>query len=275
VTPRVALTVAGSDSGGGAGLSTDLRTFAAHGLHGVHAITVVTAQNTGELRRAVPLPADLVRDQIEAVLDDFDVGAVKLGMLLAPDVATAVAELAEAGRLPRLVVDPVLVNRRGVQLVADEVVATTRDRLLPVATVTTPNRAEAALLSGVPVVDDTSAEAAAARLSQAGPLVVVTGGSARGDAVDVVAEAGRVVERLVAPRVETANDHGSGCTFAAAVTAGLALGRSPRDAVAAAKAFVDEALRRAAGWSLGAGPGPLDQLGLDGQLGSAERRSRR
>ncbi len=257
--------MAGSDSGGGAGLSADLRTFAAHGLHGAHAVTVVTAQHTAELRRAVAVDADLVVAQIEAVLDDLDVRAVKVGMLLAAPTVAAVADLAVAGRLPKLVVDPVLVDRRGDRIVADDALAA-YPLLLAAASVITPNRAEAALLTGRPVGDVAAAAEAAQALAASGPAVVVTGGSGTdpGDAaVDVLVPAGGgEASPLAHDRIETVNDHGSGCTFAAAVTARLALGHDVAAAVHGAERYVAAALARSAGWRLGAGRGPLDQLDL-------------
>jgi hydroxymethylpyrimidine kinase/phosphomethylpyrimidine kinase len=256
--PAVALTIGGSDSGGSYGVQADLRTFAALGVHGAVAFTVLTAQNTATLRAAHPVPVDFVVAQLDAVLDDFKVGATKTGMLGRVEVIEAVAALAEAGRLPNLVVDPVLVGNRGQALFPDAVVEAYRERLLPLAAATTPNEPEAALLTG-----ETTAAAAAEALGRSvqRTVVVVTGGrSAAGDAVDTVWAGGQGYE-LRGQRLATPNVAGTGDAFSAVVTARLAQGWAVLDAVTDAKAFVAEALRGGSAWALGAGPGPLDHLG--------------
>lgn len=262
-TPPVALTIAGVDSAGGAGVHADLRTFAALGLHGTTAVAALTAQNTETIRRVQLVEADLVVAQVEAVLDDLDVRAAKTGFLGHADTVRAVAALAD--RVPVLVVDPVLVRTTGDRLFDRSVEQAYLGALIPVATVLTPNRVEAGILLGRTLDTVADMEEAAAELAATGPrLVVVKGGDAadEGDrAVDVVADPSGVIEQLVLPRVATRNDHGSGCTFAAATAARLALGDDPLTAVRAAKAFVHDALVGAAGWRLGTGHGPLDQLG--------------
>ncbi len=261
--PVVALTVAGSDPAGGAGVAADLRTFAALGAHGTFALTVVTAQDTTTVHRAHALPTDLVVDQVEAVLGDLPVVATKTGLLLSPRTVDAVATLATDGRLPGLVVDPVLADRYGRPLAGDELAAAYRDRLLPLAAVVTPNVHEARLLTGLPVGD------VAGMIEAAGALVdlgvgagVVTGGALTGaDVVDVIWCAGEVIE-LRRPRLATVNDHGSGDSLSAALAVALAEpGRSVVDAGRRAIDFVADALRGSAGWRIGAGHGPLDQLG--------------
>jgi len=263
-TPLTALTIAGSDSGGGAGAQADLKTFAALGVHGACALTAVTAQNTAEVRGVVALEPAFVRLQIETVLDDFDVRAAKTGMLANAGVVAAVAALAARGVLPHLVVDPVLVTSSGHPLLEPEGVAAYLELLLPHATVATPNLREAAVLGGTAVEElaDLGARIEVAeKIRAVGPAwVVVKGGHLADSADDVVAGPdGTVV--LEGPRVASGNDHGTGCTLSAATAANLALGRSVPDALAAAKAFVTQALEGAAGWRLGTGHGPLDHFG--------------
>lgn len=263
-TPLTALTIAGSDSGGGAGAQADLKTFAALGVHGACALTAVTAQNTTEVRGVVALEPAFVRLQIETVLDDLDVRATKTGMLANAGVIATVAALAARGVLPHLVVDPVLVTSSGHPLLEPEGVSAYLELLLPHATVATPNLREAAVLGGTAVEElaDVGARIEVAeKIRAAGPAwVVVKGGHLADSADDVVAGPdGTVV--LEGPRVASGNDHGTGCTLSAATAANLALGGSVPDALAAAKAFVTEALEGAAGWRLGTGHGPLDHFG--------------
>ncbi len=266
MTPPVALTIAGSDSGGGAGIQADLKTFAAHGVFGTTAITALTAQNTRGVHGVHPVPPAVVVAQIEAVLDDLPVTAVKTGMLATGDIVRAVAELAAAGRLPALVVDPVMVATSGDRLLDRAAVRTYVTELLPQAVVLTPNVREAeVLLDGVIRTLADQREAARA-LGALGPAtVVVKGGHAvddvPGEAVDLVWD-GRTMRELRGPRIETRNDHGTGCTFAAATAAGLAAGRSVPEAVEAAKRYVAAALAAGAGWRLGGGHGPLDHSAL-------------
>jgi hydroxymethylpyrimidine kinase/phosphomethylpyrimidine kinase len=258
VTPPVVLTVAGSDSGGGAGIQADLKTFAAQRCYGASVITAVTAQNTRAVTDVHPVPPEVVASQLAAVLDDLPVAAVKTGMLGSPEIAGLVAERARAGALPNLVVDPVLVASTGYPL---GVVAAI-DQLLPYALVTTPNLAEAAALVGGPVASPTEMAEAARQLATRGPRhVVVTGGDQRDpdQAVDALWTGGRV-QFLRLPRVPTGNSHGSGCTFSAAIAALLARGVPVPEAVAAAKSYVARALAGGAGWRVGGGIGPLDHF---------------
>jgi hydroxymethylpyrimidine kinase/phosphomethylpyrimidine kinase len=260
----VALSIAGSDSGGGAGAQADLKTFAALGLHGTSALTAITAQNTAEVRGVVALDPAFVTLQIEAVLDDFAVRAVKTGMLADRGIVEAVATLAAAGRLPNLVVDPVLVSSTGQPLLAPGGLEAYVGLLLPHALVATPNLREAASLTGVDVATlrSTEAMAAAAEKIRAGGAryVVVKGGHLTGSAPDVVAGP-EGVTILEGHRVATGNDHGTGCSLSAAVAAHLAQGFDVIDAVRAAKAFVARGLAGSAGWHLGAGHGPIDHFG--------------
>ena len=264
-TPVVALTIAGTDSAGGAGVHADLRTFAAHRVHGATAVAALTAQSTTGIHAVHLVPTEFVVAQIEAVLGDLPVAATKTGFLASPETVGAVGALAAAGRLPGLVVDPVLVRSDGTPMFAPAVTAAYTSILLRAAVVATPNRVEAGLLVDRHLATTADMADAAEELASGGPeVVVVKGGDAEDEddeAVDVVATADGRVERLVMPRIATANDHGSGCTFAAATAANLALGREPLDAVRAAKHFVHGALDGARRWRLGAGHGPLDQLG--------------
>jgi hydroxymethylpyrimidine/phosphomethylpyrimidine kinase len=263
-TPPTALTIAGSDSGGGAGAQADLKTFAAHRVHGTSALTAVTAQNTAQVRGVVALEAAFVQLQIAAVLDDFEVKAVKTGMLATGAVVLAVAELAAAGQLPQLVVDPVLVSSSGHALMKPDGVEAYLTRLLPHALVATPNLREAAVLAGVALesLTDTAAMAKVAeRIRQGGArYVVVKGGHLSQSAHDVVAGPDGITV-LEGSRVPTSNDHGTGCSLSAAIAANLALGAEVPEAIREAKAYVARALAGGAGWSLGAGHGPVDHFG--------------
>ncbi len=266
-TPPVALTIAGSDSGGGAGIQADLVTFAALGVHGASAITALTAQNTVGVAGVHVPPVEFLRAQIDAVLDDLPVAAVKTGMLATEAVVRAVAEVAAAGRLPNLVVDPVLVSSTGARLLDPGAEGAYRDALFPYALVVTPNTREASALVGGAVHTVADARDAARELGALGPRwVVVKGGhqvdEPGGDATDVVYEsATRKVTELRRPRVDTRNDHGTGCTFAAATAARLAHGDNVLDALAAAKRFVHDGLVSSADWHLGGGHGPVGKLG--------------
>ncbi len=267
-TPVVVLSIAGIDSAGGAGLHADLRTFAALGVHGASAVAALTAQDTVGIRGVHLVPPEFVVAQARTVADDLDVRAVKTGFLGSADTVAAVAGWAALAGGVDLVVDPVLVRATGERLFAPDVERAYLDRLVPRARILTPNRAEAGLLVGRALRTVADMESAAVELARLGPeLVVVKGGDADDEgtgAVDVVADVDGGVERLVLDRVETANDHGSGCTFSAATAARLALGDDARTAVRTAKAFVHAALLGAVEWHLGAGHGPLDQLGWRG-----------
>jgi hydroxymethylpyrimidine/phosphomethylpyrimidine kinase len=265
VNPPVALTIAGSDSSGGAGVQADLKTFAAVGVYGASAITALTAQNTVGVRGVEVCPSPFVVAQVEAVLDDLDVGAVKTGMLATADIVAVVAELAAAGRLPHLVVDPVMVSSTGHRLLEPAAERAYVEALLPHAFLATPNRREAEMLLGEPIRTRTDQHAAARALGRLGcRAVVVKGGhpvaDANGEAVDVVWD-GETTYELRAPWVDTRNNHGSGCTFSAAVAAELARGVDLRAALAGAKSFVTHALGGGSSWQLGHGHGPLDHFG--------------
>ncbi|WP_051704210.1 bifunctional hydroxymethylpyrimidine kinase/phosphomethylpyrimidine kinase [Glycomyces sp. NRRL B-16210] len=258
--PPVALTIAGSDSGGGAGIQADLHTFAAHRVHGTSVVTAITAQNTRGVTAAQSIGADLVRAQLDAVLTDFPVAAVKTGMLGGDELLAVVAAYGQADRLPNLVVDPVMVTTTGDSLFAGDPAAYLGE-LGPLATVLTPNLVEARQLLGRDVDGLDDMREAARALATYGPRAVLVKGGHGADTrsaavVDVLWCDGQMLD-LAAPRVATRNDHGTGCTLASAIAARLALEHPLTQAVAGAKAYVTEALRAAAEWRLGTGPGPV------------------
>ncbi len=250
---KVVLTIAGSDSGGGAGIQADLRTFAAHGLHGTSAITAVTAQNSLGVQAWVALEPAMVAAQIEAVATDMPVAAAKTGMLANAGVIAAVADAAARLRLAPLVVDPVMVAKSGDRLLDAAAERAYVERLFPLAALVTPNLHEAGALLGREVRDVAAMRAAARDLRALGArAVLVKGGALPGDAVDVFCDGARLVD-VSAPRVETANTHGTGCTLSAAICARLALGDELLEAVRAAKAYLLEGLRRS--YTVGRGRG--------------------
>ncbi|MEL6470176.1 MAG: bifunctional hydroxymethylpyrimidine kinase/phosphomethylpyrimidine kinase [Cyanobacteria bacterium J06623_4] len=253
----VALTIAGSDSGGGAGIQADLRTFAFHQVHGTSALTCITAQNTLGVTRVDALPPESVVAQIEAVVSDIGVQAAKTGMLLNHEIIEAVVTHLGAHPIDNLVVDPVMVSRTGDKLIAEDAIAALTQQLLPLATVLTPNRYEAQILADMEVGTLADMKAAAKKIHQLGPrAVLVKGGGFRGElqGVDVWYD-GAELEVLKTERVETSNTHGTGCTLSSAIAANLAKGLAPLPAVTAAKTYVTQALYHAL--SIGAGQGPV------------------
>ncbi|HLA78177.1 MAG TPA: bifunctional hydroxymethylpyrimidine kinase/phosphomethylpyrimidine kinase [Vicinamibacteria bacterium] len=255
---RVAMSIAGSDSGGGAGIQADIKTFAAHGVHGTTAITAITAQNSVAVKDYLALPPPMVVAQMEAVASDMRVAAVKTGMLATAAIVEAVAEAVKRLGLPNLVVDPVMVAKSGDRLLDPAAEAAYLDHLFPLALLVTPNLEEAEAMLGRPVRElGAMREAARALLSLGARAVVVKGGHLAGDAVDVFFD-GRTFEELAAERIPTANTHGTGCTFSAAIAARLALGADLPAAVRGAKAYLTEAIRRS--YSVGHGHGPVDHL---------------
>jgi hydroxymethylpyrimidine/phosphomethylpyrimidine kinase len=254
-----ALTIAGSDSGGGAGIQADLKTFAAHGVYGTSAITAITAQNTLGVSGVHVVPAEIVTAQIEAVVSDIGCDAVKTGMLATSATVEAVAAAIEALDLPNLVVDPVMVAKSGDRLLDEQAVHTLRSALLRLARVVTPNIPEAEVLCGMTIRSVTDMRVAVERIAALKPsAVVLKGGHLEGpEVVDLLFEHGRVVE-LVGPRVEGRHTHGTGCTFAAAITAWLAQGQSLEVAVREAKDYVARAMQT--GIPLGGGHRPLNHF---------------
>ena len=254
-----ALTIAGSDSGGGAGIQADLKTFGALGVYGTSAVTAITAQNTVAVTRIQEVAADLVAAQIEAVAEDIGTDAAKTGMLWSAAIIEAVARSIERFKIPNLVVDPVMIAKSGARLLRDDAVEALKRRLLPLADVVTPNLPEAEVLSGHPVADEAGQREAARRILATGARsVVIKGGHGDGpNAVDLYFD-GADFQELKGERVATTSTHGTGCTFSAAITAYLAHGLPRLDAVARAKEFLTGALRAAPG--LGRGVGPLDHF---------------
>ncbi|MCD6359735.1 MAG: bifunctional hydroxymethylpyrimidine kinase/phosphomethylpyrimidine kinase [Armatimonadetes bacterium] len=258
--PPVALTIAGSDSGGGAGIQADLKTFTVLGVYGMSAITAVTAQNTVEVREFTVLEPELVAAQMDAVLEDIGCDAAKTGMLGTADVVRTVAERLHHHGVANVVVDPVMVAKSGDALLAPDAQQAVVEYLLPRARVVTPNLPEAAALLGRGVGEGDMADAARELCELGAGAAVVKGGHLEGDAVDVLYDArrGELVE-ITGPRLATVNTHGTGCTFAAAIAAFLARGMELEAAVRRAKRFVTEAIAR--GLSLGSGHGPTDHIG--------------
>ena len=248
------LAIAGSDSGGGAGLQADLKVLAAHGVHGATAVTAVTAQNTRAVTAVDPVSPRTVAAQIRAVFDDFDVRAVKTGMLATAAIVEAVCEALEAYPAPPLVVDPVIAATSGRRLLDEDAVALVRDRLLRRARVVTPNRFEAEVLADRRITSLDDARRAAARIRAHGAAAaLVTGGHFdTAESVDLLDDGGAVVE-LRGPRLDRRQTHGTGCTLSAAIAAGLADGLPLADAAGNAKRYVEGAIRHAAPL----GPGPL------------------
>lgn len=252
----VALTIAGSDSGGGAGIQADLKTFAMHCIHGTSALTCVTSQNTVSVTRVDALPAAAVVAQIEAVVSDLGVQATKTGMLLNQEIINAVASQVTTLGLNDLVVDPVMVSRTGAQLIDDDAVAALRDILIPLATIVTPNRYESQILSGLEIYTLDDMRAAAQRIYHLGAkAVLVKGGGMTGNlrGVDVWFD-GRQLTTLATSSVETKNTHGTGCTLSSAIAANLALGQAPLAAVRLAKDYVTTALKHSLDIGQGSGP---------------------
>jgi len=255
----VALTIAGSDSIAGAGIQADLKTFAALGVYGTSAITAVTAQNTQGVIEFEAMSADLVTAQIEAVAGDIEIHATKTGMLATPAIVEAVAAAIAELDLPLVVVDPVMVAKSGDRLLDDDAIVAMRAELLPRALVVTPNIPEAEVLTGRRIQSLDDARDAAQRIHDMGSrAVVVKGGHAAGDVViDVLFDGARLVE-FRTPRIQTRNTHGTGCTFASAIAAYLALGLPVRDATERAQAYVAGAIRHAL--AIGHGHGPLNHF---------------
>jgi hydroxymethylpyrimidine/phosphomethylpyrimidine kinase len=253
--PRRALTIAGSDSGGGAGIQADLKTMLALGVHGMSVVTAVTAQNSLGVSGIWDLPVEAVRAQLRAVLDDIGADAIKTGMLSSPELVTTVAEAVGAYDAP-LVVDPVAVSKHGDALLSPDALDVLRYTLFPLATVVTPNLDEVQLFTGVRVEDVADLpKAAEAMLAFGSQWVLVKGGHLDGDAIDLLTDGDCLVE-LRSARGNNQHTHGTGCTLASAICAGLANGMDLTQATWAAKEYVTGALE--AGFALGAGIGPVD-----------------
>ncbi|HXA98111.1 MAG TPA: bifunctional hydroxymethylpyrimidine kinase/phosphomethylpyrimidine kinase [Candidatus Dormibacteraeota bacterium] len=250
-----ALTIAGSDSGGGAGIQADLKTFSAFRVFGMSVITAVTAQNSLGVQGVENLPPAFVAQQLRSVLGDFGTDAAKCGMLSTAPIIEAVAAVLGEQRIDKLVVDPVMVAKSGDALLEAQARRALTERVLPLALVVTPNLPEAEVLAGMRVAEPEDMEEAARRIHALGPrYVLVKGGHLKGDATDLLWN-GRDFTRFTAARIDSANTHGTGCTFSAAIVAGLARGQALGDSIRAAKAYVTMAIRE--GFKAGRGVGQL------------------
>ncbi len=250
-----ALTIAGSDSGGGAGIQADLKTFAALGVYGASVITAITAQNTRGVFGVQEIEPVLVAKQIDAVIEDIGADAAKTGMLSSAPIIEVVADRLRYHRIEKLVVDPVMVAKSGDPLLRPEAVAALRDLLLPLALVVTPNLPEAETLVGRHLETDADLHAAAEAIREMGPrYVVIKGGHRGGDADDLIYD-GRAFQTLHAVRIDTPHTHGTGCTFSAAIAAGLAKGMEPIAAIGAAKEYLTGAIAKA--YAIGGGHSPV------------------
>ncbi len=255
-----ALTIAGSDSGGGAGIQADLKTFSALGVYGMSAITALTAQNTRVVTGIFPAPPEFIARQIDAVMADIGTDAVKIGMLHSPQVIEAVADRLKHWDCPNVVVDPVMISKSGDKLLLDDAVAALRETLIPMATLITPNLPEASVLLERTVETPEDMDRAARDLARLGPAnVLVKGGHLTGEqSFDLLfqPEADRMI-KLPGDRIETPNSHGTGCTLSSAIAAGLARGLELDRAVADAKTYITGALKAGAAYKTGNGHGPV------------------
>jgi hydroxymethylpyrimidine/phosphomethylpyrimidine kinase len=250
-----ALTIAGSDSGGGAGIQADLKTFSAFRVFGMSVITAVTAQNSIGVQGVENLPPAFVARQLRSVLEDFGTDAAKCGMLSTAPIIDAVAAGLTEHRIDKLVVDPVMVAKSGDPLLQPDARAALADHILPLALLVTPNLPEAEVLAGMRVAEPEEMEEAARRIHGMGPrYVLIKGGHLKGDATDLLWN-GREFTRFTAARIDSPNTHGTGCTFSAAITAGLARGQALGDSIRSAKAYVTRAIRE--GFKAGRGVGQL------------------
>ncbi len=250
-----AMTIAGSDSGAGAGAQADLKTFAAFGVYGTSVITAITAQNTQRVAQVMELPPAMIAAQMDAVIQDIGASALKTGMLANAEIITVVAEKIREHGLRNLVVDPVMVAKGGDILLRKDALETLRSRLIPLATIVTPNIPEAEELTGIAVTRMKDLKDAARRLMDMGAKnVVIKGGHRKGAAKDIFYD-GKIFRELTAARISTANTHGTGCTYSAAIAANLAKGRKLDKAVVEAKQFITRAIRN--GFPIGNGHSPV------------------
>jgi hydroxymethylpyrimidine/phosphomethylpyrimidine kinase len=257
---KVCLTIAGSDSGGGAGIQADIKAMQANGVFATSVITAVTAQNTTAVTAAMDLPISLIESQFDAVASDMQIAATKTGMLSSVEIIESVANRLQHNDVGPVVVDPVMISKSGFSLLREDAIDALRERILPLASIVTPNTQEAALLVGMEINDETDAHEAATRIHAMGAsAVLVKGGhlSDEKDAIDVLFD-GEGFLVLRSARIDTPHTHGTGCTFAAALTANLAKGLSLRDAALRSKQYVTEAIR--AGLPVGKGHGPTDHF---------------
>jgi len=258
-TYKRVLTIAGSDSGGGAGIQADLKTFSALGCYGMSVITALTAQNTIAVTAIHEVPVKMVRQQLEAVLDDIGVDAVKIGMLQTPEVISEVAAVIRHYELEKIVVDPVMVAKSGDKLLRDDAVESLKYDLLPLAMVITPNLPEAAVLTGESVKSPAEMEKAGRVLIENGTRAVLIKGGHSDDlmSADCLIQPGESPEWFNSKRIKTTNTHGTGCTLSSAITSFLARDLHVREAIALAKEYISSAIQAGADYSLGGGHGPV------------------
>ncbi len=257
---NLALTIAGSDSGGGAGIQADIKAMQANGVYAASVITAITAQNTVAVTDAFELPVSLIASQIDAVFDDLPIRATKTGMLSSSEVIELIAAKVEEREISPLVVDPVMISKSGFKLLKDEAIDTLKTRLIPLAAVITPNAHEAEHLTGLEVKSVQGAREAARMIFEMGPAAVLVKGGhfeEEREAIDVLYD-GKSFHTFAAPFIETKNTHGSGCTFAASIAANLARGYPLRESVARSKRYVTDAIRH--GLDIGEGHGPTNHF---------------
>lgn len=258
----VALTIAGSDSGGGAGIQADLKTFSALGVYGTSAITAVTAQNTQGVQGIQPISPEIIKEQIHAVFEDLTVDAVKIGMLHNQEAAHIVAQSIDQFTPPYVILDPVMISTSGSKLIEDTTISVIINELFPRVSLVTPNVDEAVFLSGIPIRDEADMAKAAQKLLALGcRAVLMKGGHLAGaEMADVLYTSDQPPLRLAVPTIETRNTHGTGCTLSSAIAAYLALGKNLPDAVRSAKTYITNALRAGADVQTGKGHGPLNHF---------------
>ncbi len=253
------LTIAGSDSGGGAGIQADLKAMSANGVFGMSVITAITAQNTKAVTAAYDLPISLIEAQIDAIFEDFEVSAVKTGMLSSRDIVQAVARKLTSFAVENLVVDPVMISKSGYDLLQPDAIESVKHDLIPLARLVTPNLFEAERLTGNSIATTDHAKTAARAIHKLGPQAVLIKGGHRLDerATDILFDGGEFTV-LPGEYIETSHTHGTGCTYASAIAAKLALGNNLLDAVRTAKIYTTEAIRH--GLAIGHGHGPTDHF---------------
>ena len=256
--PFKALTIAGSDSGAGAGIQADLKTFASLGIYGTSVVTAVTAQNTVEVAAIAEVPAEVVIAQIDTVLEDIGAHAVKVGMLSSTPIIQNAADRLEAWGIKHLVVDPVMVSKSGAPLLQPDAIASLKKDLFPHATIVTPNIPEAEVLTNRKISSPSDAEEAARAISAMGPsVVIIKGGHLDGPAIDLVFANGEFIP-MEGERIDTMNTHGTGCTYSAAMTAFLAMGIDTIESIRLAKRYIENAIRHS--FSIGEGHSPVNHF---------------
>lgn len=258
----VALTIAGSDSGGGAGIQADIKTFSSLGVFGTSAITAITAQNTQGVRGIQAISPEILRGQIEAILEDFIVDAIKIGMLHNKDAVRIVSDTLHSHLSTPIILDPVMISTSGSKLLEDNAIRAIVDELFPKATLLTPNIPEAEYLSGIKINNEADVLLAARRLREKGcKAVLIKGGHVRGaETIDFLFMNNDAPVRLVSPTIETPNTHGTGCTLSSAIAAYMALGKSLVEAVRSAKEYMNNALSHGANACMGKGHGPVNHF---------------